>query len=86
MPEHTIAVTLAAPTDEALGAVDALTQAALAWAICTTPGATVKVRCDCDQDDPIDRWTWRDLRTALTYALGYGALIVLAIGAVKGTR
>lgn len=87
MAEHTLAVTLTAPDDTALHEVDVQVQAALAWAICTTPGATITIRCDCDHDDhPIARWTWQDLRTALAYALGYGALIVAAIGAVRGSR
>ncbi len=85
MPEHTIAVTLAAPTDEALGEVDALVQAALAWGICTTPGATITICCDCDQDDaqaPADR-TGVGLFGTAVYAAAAG-IVALAIARGAG--
>ncbi|MCK9929352.1 hypothetical protein MXD62_19570 [Frankia sp. Mgl5] len=79
MPEHTLAVTLTAPTDEALGAVDAQVQAALAWGICTTPGATVTVACDCDQTALVAESSTGELRTGVGL---FGTAVYLAAAGI----
>lgn len=81
MAEHTLAVTLAAPDDTALGEVDALAQAGLAWAICTTPGATVTIGAliDSDLGHAHRRTWWQRARRQLARVATAATLAVVAL-------